>query len=716
MPRPTVPTFGRLDALGALARALAEGHRCVTLHGPPGIGKTHLAGAFAGQARAAGRTVVEVRVRPGDVLGALARRAKVAARADALLDMVAEALEAGGALVVLDEAEAALGETAALVGALLSGTDRLDVVVTSQRPLGLPAERVHAVGPLDPSASEALVRAVAPARDAAAIARILVRGAGLPLALLLAAHDDGAEAAHKGDALAHALDRAVSRVSDDARSLLVAAAAFVVGGPLAVVAAVAGLDVERALAAHHELGRAALASGEGRVELHDAIARRVRLDETRLPFARAMADAASALGPTELARERDNLLLALSVLVGVGDPRAGSLAAALDPLLVQQGPPALHRETLEQALALPSVTGATRCTLLRALGRMHALHGRYDAALGPLEEGTRLARDAADRVSEGWCLALGCFSRRPLGEEAGALADGEAALRIAEELRDRTLEAMAAQAIGLVHLAAERADAAERWEVRALVAAEAADAPRLSAIALSNAAVALTRMGRLAEAARALDDALARFQAIDDRFHVARASTHRAAVDVAAGAHDAARARLLAALPLLDTVEDPEGAIEARVLLADLARRSGDGFEAARHLADAHLLLRGVPHALLRKLVPPLEGPPPEVQVRVDDGGIELGARRVDLSRRPALRRVLAALVDARLASPGRPCTVAELLTVGWPGERMSPESGAARVYMSIRRLRALGLSPILRTVDAGYLLDPAAPLARARS
>ena len=37
----------------------------------------------------------------------------------------------------------------------------------------------------------------------------------------------------------------------------------------------------------------------------------------------------------------------------------------------------------------------------------------------------------------------------------------------------------------------------------------------------------------------------------------------------------------------------------------------------------------------------------------------------------------------------------------------MRAESAAARVYMAIRRLRAMGLGALIRTSDEGYSLDP---------
>jgi hypothetical protein len=53
-----------------------------------------------------------------------------------------------------------------------------------------------------------------------------------------------------------------------------------------------------------------------------------------------------------------------------------------------------------------------------------------------------------------------------------------------------------------------------------------------------------------------------------------------------------------------------------------------------------------------------------------------------------------------------RALDVADMLAAGWPGERMRAESGAARVYMAVRRLRLLGLERVLRTDEDGYFFD----------
>jgi hypothetical protein len=84
---------------------------------------------------------------------------------------------------------------------------------------------------------------------------------------------------------------------------------------------------------------------------------------------------------------------------------------------------------------------------------------------------------------------------------------------------------------------------------------------------------------------------------------------------------------------------------------------------------------------------------------------VQIDRRALDFGRRGPLRRVLVALARARLE--GAALSPGQVLEAGWPGERMLPESGAARVYMAVRRLRELGLEGTLLTSDAGYFLAP---------
>jgi hypothetical protein len=164
--------------------------------------------------------------------------------------------------------------------------------------------------------------------------------------------------------------------------------------------------------------------------------------------------------------------------------------------------------------------------------------------------------------------------------------------------------------------------------------------------------------------------------------------------------------------------DDVAGEGSARRKLAEVARSRGDRELARRRLEDALAIasrtddwvLQRELEALARTLdrQPPIETASADL-VTIAPGGqwFSVGAGRVDLARRGSLRRVLVALVEACRDRPGLALDVDALLRAGWPGERMHPESGAARVYMAIRRLRGLGLERALLTSDEGYLLDP---------
>ena len=75
-----------------------------------------------------------------------------------------------------------------------------------------------------------------------------------------------------------------------------------------------------------------------------------------------------------------------------------------------------------------------------------------------------------------------------------------------------------------------------------------------------------------------------------------------------------------------------------------------------------------------------------------------------DLARRGAMRRVLVRLATAY--DDGVPADVYQLFDAGWPGEVAGPEQAANRVYATLSRLRTLGLSDVIRTLDDGYTLS----------
>jgi hypothetical protein len=98
--------------------------------------------------------------------------------------------------------------------------------------------------------------------------------------------------------------------------------------------------------------------------------------------------------------------------------------------------------------------------------------------------------------------------------------------------------------------------------------------------------------------------------------------------------------------------------------------------------------------------------------VALDGSWFERGLRaRVDLTRRPLLRRLFHALLQQRRAATGVPLSRASLLAAGWPGERIDHEVGRNRLHVALRQLRVLGLEGVLLHANQGYLLDAAAEI-----
>ena len=214
IPHPVSRLMGREEAVLRVLQMLDTPEtRLINLTGPGGVGKTRLALAAAEQAKDLGWSVwylplagltdpSEIPVRLGMLLGvALRPRA-------GLLDRVASALAESTSLLVLDNLEHLMPESAFTVHMLLENTPSLTCLTTSRQRLGVPGEYGYSVRPLElPSPSDNLeqiascasvrlwldrVRASAPdfrlteanCRDVAELCRALD---GLPLAIELAA-------------------------------------------------------------------------------------------------------------------------------------------------------------------------------------------------------------------------------------------------------------------------------------------------------------------------------------------------------------------------------------------------------------------------------------------------------------------------------------------------------------------------------------------------
>jgi predicted ATPase/DNA-binding SARP family transcriptional activator len=212
--------IGREGELGDIGRSLA-GCRLLTLTGPGGVGKTRLAIAAATSARTAGQFPagvfwVELALvdDPATVPRIVAARLGVpdASGQDAA-PAIAAHIASHPVLLVLDNCEHLVAETAGLTEFLLAACPGLTVLATSREPLGVEGELNSAVPPLSLPAPVLAPSALAPSAlagsdavrlfeqrarlvrpsfrlsddNAAAVARICGRLDGLPLTIELAA-------------------------------------------------------------------------------------------------------------------------------------------------------------------------------------------------------------------------------------------------------------------------------------------------------------------------------------------------------------------------------------------------------------------------------------------------------------------------------------------------------------------------------------------------
>lgn len=173
LPAQTDPLIGRAAELQAVLALMAQ-HRLVTLSGLGGVGKTRLALAAAGAAGPLPDGVWLLRLDelddPAQLLPTLAGLLQLGSVAAGSVEALARSLSGQRLRLVLDNAEHVVAAVAELANAVLKAAPGVQLLVTSQLPLRLGAERMLALAPL---ALPADLADSAPAPEAYAAAQLL---------------------------------------------------------------------------------------------------------------------------------------------------------------------------------------------------------------------------------------------------------------------------------------------------------------------------------------------------------------------------------------------------------------------------------------------------------------------------------------------------------------------------------------------------------------
>jgi non-specific serine/threonine protein kinase len=596
LPRPRTSFVGRKSELDQ-AGHLLDRNRLLTLTGPGGCGKTRLSIALAAGATGGFPDGVHfvplAAIRdPSLVLASIAQSIGLQdARGGSLADHLSGYLGDRKLLLVLDNFEHLL-PAGGFVQELLTRSSELRVLITSRAPLRVSGEQEFPVPSLAVpqaggarsatavAACEAVqlfaarAAALVPGfgideQNAGAIAEIVTRLDGLPLAIELAAArikllppeailarledslgllvSSGADIPDRQRTLRATMAWSHDLLSEAARRLLAGASVFRGGMSLEGVEAVSAaalhlgvpvLDVLQELADHSLLRLAAPSAPVPRYAMLETVREFAAERLSTMPEDGAI-HAAHAAHFGHLARdlarppcwparkgldllelEHDNFRAALDWYRGADPPAALRLASRLTAFWSARGHFSEGRRRLGELLELVPEAGPECIDAMTGAAWLATDQGDFAAADALLERSIARARATSDAAREGTALFYRGRSRLSRGDGDGGGSDISRALELQATAGDEAGTAAALWFSGLPPLARGEAGlAGERFE-RCTELAGALHLPALAALAWQLLGIARLQMGDLRGARAALAEGVPAIADIGDRFAI----------------------------------------------------------------------------------------------------------------------------------------------------------------------------------------------------
>ena len=605
--------IGREGELGDIRRSLA-GCRLLTLTGPGGVGKTRLAIAAATSASTAGQFPagvfwVELALvdDPATVPRIVAARLGVPdAPGQDAAPAIAAYIASRPVLLVLDNCEHLVAETAGLTEFLLAACPVLTVLATSREPLGVEGELNWAVPPLSLPAPVPAPSALAPSALAAVSAlagsdavRLFEQRARLVRPSFRLSDDNAAAVARicgRLDGLPLAIELAAARM----RALSPAQLAQRLDDIFAVLAGGA-----RSAPARHRTLRATLDWSHHMLAADERAVFR-RLAEFAGGFTLdaaeqvAAGDGISAGAMLELlTRLADKSLLQVDhdaghdgqaaryrLLATIRDYAAERLKETAEIALIRAAHLRYYAEFAEGAAARIEGTGARNCRIEVELDRL-------DAELPNLRRAFEYAVDSDDPVAS---LRIACSLRR-YAYLRGHYAEVLQWLDTAVTRCPAAPPALRARALlgggGLAMLRCDYLPAVRRLEAALRLYRELGDDRGIAAALRALGSVA-REQGRYARAVELYAESLALAEAADDRRGAANAHETLAMVCWLRCDFDEAVAEATAAQEIYRALGDVEGVASSLANLGIVARYKGDTERSLALLTESLALAEGI--------------------------------------------------------------------------------------------------------------------------